>query len=84
MRRDLHRRLAELERMVRSPPTCDVIRIHGGLPSLGGFARAGSLRFWQEADEPREIFEARALEIADAAGEPLLVIGGLPDITFSN
>jgi hypothetical protein len=48
---------------------------------MHGHARAGVLRFWQEPDESREAFEARAVEIADAAGEPLLVIGGLPDMS---
>jgi hypothetical protein len=80
MRRDLHRRLSRLERELRLPPTCDVVRLSGGLPNFGGHARAGALRFWQEADESREAFEERAIETADAAGEPLLVIGGLPDM----
>jgi hypothetical protein len=78
MRRDLSRRLADLERVYR-PAGCTVIRLQGGLPFLPGHASAGTLRFRQAPDETREAFEARAVATADAAGEPLLVIGGLPD-----
>ena len=79
MRRNLLRRLSDLER-AHLPPGCTVIRLYGGLPFLPGHASAGDLRFWQGPDESREDFEARAIETADAAGEPLLVIGGLPDM----
>jgi hypothetical protein len=79
MRRDLRRRLAQLEREQRRPPSCEVVRVHGGLPLAHGHAWAGAWRFWQEPDEDQAAFDARVIEIANASGEPLVVFGGLPD-----
>jgi hypothetical protein len=81
MRRDLHRRLSQLETVMRMPSGCEVVRILGGLPDMDDHAWAGALRFQQEPDESREVFEDRVIETAEAAGERLVVFGGLPDMS---
>jgi hypothetical protein len=80
MRRDLHRRLAQLEEIIGAPSGCAIIRIRGGLPDADGRASAGALRFRREQFESEAAFEYRVLEAALEAGEPFVVFGGLPNL----
>jgi hypothetical protein len=49
----------------------------GGLPDVL-HATAGDLRFVCAPDEPFDEFKDRVLDAAAEAGEPFVVIGGLP------
>ncbi len=80
MRRDLTRRLEQLEREMLMPPSCQVIRIRGGLPTCDSHAAAGPLRFWREPAESQWEFEERVILAAEAAGESLVIFDGLPDL----
>ena len=79
---DLDRRVTAIERhLCRLPPrggtqpTLTVIC--GGLPDVL-HATAGDLRFVCAPDEPFDQFKDRVLDAAAEAGEPFVVIGGLP------
>jgi hypothetical protein len=79
---DLDRRVTAIERhLCRLPPrggtqpTLTVIR--GGLPDVL-HATTGDLRFVCAPDEPFDEFKDRVLDAAAEAGEPFVVIGGLP------
>jgi hypothetical protein len=79
---DLDRRVTAVERhLSRLPPRGGtqptLIVIRGGLPDVL-HATAGDLRFVCAPDEPADEFKDRVLDAAAEAGEPFVVIGGLP------
>ena len=79
---DLDRRVKAIERhLSRLPPPGGtqpaLIVIRGGLPDVL-HATAGELRFVCAPDEPLDEFKDRVLDAAAEAGEPFVVIGGLP------
>jgi len=74
-------RLRALESKLRRRDEVTIIRVLGGLPDdpMGRTARTGEHRWEQECDESDEAFKTRVYELAKAAGERSVVIGGLPD-----
>jgi hypothetical protein len=85
--RDLERRIRQLERDMLPPapgwPT--IIQIRGGIPGEDGkHAAVGELRFRRRPGEDQAEFEGRVIEAAIEAGEPFVMIGGLPAFTCDN
>ena len=72
----LRNRLARLES--RRADTFMAIIVSGGVPGEIEHAQAGELRFRRAEDEPLEDFVERTKAAAQAHGESLLVVGGLP------
>ena len=76
----LESRIAALERRQQQHGEVKVVVIRGGLqdgdPTYG---KAGELRFQRADDETFPTFQARTVAAAAAAGERLVVIGGLPE-----
>jgi hypothetical protein len=64
---------------------CRLIRIFGGLPGNElCYASAGERRFQRQPGEDQATFEDRLLEAALEAGEPFVIVGGLPDVCELN
>lgn len=82
MNRAIERRLAAAERRLNPlvPPIKEIM-ILGGLPGSHDptFATAGDLRWERAPAELFPAFRARAVAAATAAGEPFVVMGGLPE-----
>jgi hypothetical protein len=79
---DLDRRVTAIERHLSRLPPRDgteptLIVIRGGLPDEL-HATAGDLHFVCAPNEPFDEFRDRVLDAAAEAGEPFVVIGGLP------
>jgi hypothetical protein len=75
------RRIAAVERRLTPAGAIQtLIRITGGLTDSGPLcAMVGDQVLEREADETLRDFEARALDVAKAAGEQFVLVGGLPD-----
>jgi len=74
-------RIAALERLLAPASTIPtLIRITGGLPDSGPLrATVDGQELEREAGETLRVFEARALDVAKAAGQHFAIVGGLPD-----
>jgi hypothetical protein len=76
----LETRVAALERQQQQRGQVNVVVIRGGL--TGGdptFGKAGRLYFQRAEGETFPAFQSRAVAEATAAGERLVVIGGLQE-----
>lgn len=73
----LRKRLAQLEQG-RASGGLVVVLVSGGLPGEPMEAEAGFHHWARDPDEGLDAFVARVSAAAEAAGEALLVIGGLP------
>jgi hypothetical protein len=61
-----------------------VIYISGGLPGAEQFAQAGPLNFVRDVGEDTDAFIDRCWTAAFCAGQPFLIVGGLPPMPWPN
>jgi hypothetical protein len=79
MRRDLQRRMQQLEQALQLPVANQpqLIMIYGGLPGDSLHATVGHLFLEAEPDELLENFKERVIEAAAEVRVPFAVIGGV-------